>query len=109
MSKNRSRFFARIGFAALAAVGLLTSVHVATAASPPNLLGNFYGTYTSDRPGSRALTMQIEVESQHKRQARVSIFAVDQPEFRDGQPCCLTASTSRPTRVPRARTRSGSS
>jgi hypothetical protein len=81
MLKNRSRFFAWIGLVAVTAVGLLASAHVAAAAAPPNLVGNFYGSYQSDRPGSGALTMQIEVESQRKRHARVSVFAVDQPEF----------------------------
>jgi hypothetical protein len=81
MLRNRSRFFAWIGLVAVAAVGLLASAHGVAAAAPPNLVGNFYGSSRSDRPGSGALSMQIEVESQRKRHSRVSVFAVDQPEF----------------------------
>ena len=59
----------------------LLVVPLAAAAPAPSLLGTFYGSYMltgQSTPG----TFEIEVERQHGRRLRVSIFATDQPEFR---------------------------
>jgi hypothetical protein len=47
----------------------------------PNLVTTFGGTYQLTGQTS-AYTFQLEVEQQHGRRLRVSIFAVNQPEFR---------------------------
>jgi hypothetical protein len=62
---------ALLGLVARAAVG----------ASPISLLGRYAGTYVVDGT-SATQSLQIEVEKQHGRRLRVSVFAMNQPEFR---------------------------
>ena len=58
----------------------LLVVPLATAAPAPSLLGTFGGTYMLTGQ-TTAETFEMEVERQHGRRLRVSIFATDQPEF----------------------------
>jgi hypothetical protein len=62
-------------------VGVLASAEWAGAEPPPDLLGFYSGTYLSDSPGSSAQTLQLEVEKQHHRRLRVSVFAANRAEF----------------------------
>ena len=54
---------------------------LAAAEAPPDLVGLYSGTYLSDRPGSSPRSAQLEVEKQHHRRLKVSVFAMDLPEF----------------------------
>jgi hypothetical protein len=62
--------------AGLAGAMLASSVVAAT----PDLTGRFDGTYTyAGAPSSQ--TVQLEVERQHGRRLRVSVFAMNAPEY----------------------------
>lgn len=61
-----------------AALLLVTSL---AAAALPNLAGTFPGTYLIDGT-SNAQSLSIEVEKQHNRRLRLSVFASNEPEFR---------------------------
>ena len=58
----------------------LLIVPLAGAAPAPSLLGTFGGNYMLTGQTTPE-TFEIEVERQHGRRLRVSIFATDQPEF----------------------------
>jgi hypothetical protein len=60
---------------------LLAVPTLAAAEPPPDLVGFYSGTYLSDRPGSSPQSAQLEVEKQHHRRLKVSVFAVNLPEF----------------------------
>lgn len=64
----------------LVALSIAAGGPLAAATPPPNLVGTFSGTYQLSNQTS-AETLQLEVERQHGRRLRVSIFAMDQPEF----------------------------
>jgi hypothetical protein len=58
----------------------LVLVPMLLAATTPNLVGRFSGTYLFDGTMT-AQSMQIEVEKQHHRRFKVSVFAMNEPEF----------------------------
>jgi hypothetical protein len=60
---------------------LLSLVRPVGAVPPLDLRGNtFSGTYVPSGSGSQQ-TLQIEIEKQHRRRLRVSVFAMNLPEF----------------------------
>lgn len=75
---SRSRIASWLGLMGLALV--LLPAPRAAALPALNLLGTFSGTYMLDGR-TTAETFELEVERQHRHRLRVSIFAVDQPEF----------------------------
>ena len=75
---SRSRISPWLGLMGLALV--LLPAPRAAALPALNLLGTFSGTYLLDGR-TTAETFELEVERQHRHRLRVSIFAVDQPEF----------------------------
>jgi hypothetical protein len=65
---------------AIAAAMLASPGTAPVAASTPDLTGRFDGTYTYG--GVTAVqTVQLEVERQHGRRLRASVFAMNQPEY----------------------------
>lgn len=65
---------------AIAAAILLAATTLCPAATPPDLTGRFSGTYLVDGTAA-AQSLQIEVESQHGRRLKVSVFAMNEPEY----------------------------
>jgi len=60
---------------------LLSMVRPAGAVPPLDLRGNnFSGSYVQDGSATQN-TLQIEIEKQHRRRLRVSVFAMNLPEF----------------------------
>ncbi len=65
---------------AIAAAILLFTTAPSPAATAPDLTGRFSGTYLIDGT-SVAQSLQIEVEKQHGRRFKVSVFALNEPEY----------------------------
>jgi len=66
--------------AAQVAALLLAVARPLGAVPPLNLVGNFDGAYMRSGANTQG-TLRIEVEKQHRRRLRVSVFATDQPEY----------------------------
>jgi len=66
------------------ALALVSTIVVGAAgaalATTPSLVGTYSGTYLLDGTTSPQ-SLQIEVETQHGRRLRVSLFAMNQPEY----------------------------
>src|SRR5262245_29694534 len=71
---NHARAFALVSGVIVAAGG------AALATTPPSLAGRSSGSYVIGGTTS-SQSLQIEVEAQHGRRLRVSLFAMNQPEY----------------------------
>jgi len=77
IAQRHSRSWAMVALTA----GLVVALVRPLAAVPPlSLLGTFSGSYVQSGSGTPH-TLQIEIEKQHRRRLRVSVFATDQPEY----------------------------
>lgn len=66
--------------AALAAGLFLAVVRPLGAVPPLNLVGTFDGSYQQSGSGTPG-TLRIEIEKQHRRRLRLSVFATNAPEY----------------------------
>jgi len=77
IAQRHSRSWAMVALTA----GLVVALVRPLAAVPPlSLLGTFSGSYVQSGSGTPH-TLQIEIEKQHRRRLRVSVFAMNQPEY----------------------------